>query len=247
MKRNRVFLIVVLWLFGTPLFQAEARYYDARTGRFLQIDPKAQKFAGWSPYNYALDNPLKYIDPDGNEVRIYSRWSGPGHRHLFLIVKNAETGIFTSRSLMPAGGKAEGIYTWLPFVKGDNTPVIKKDLDPDLGAVKRQEAGEKNVDAHCEMVVKPPDGTSEKDYDDAVLKAADKYDVAARPYDADDGPNSNTYVNDVIEGTGVKLPPFDSATAQKWSDDQKKKDKQNNEAEQTKRDNQGPNNGMQTL
>jgi hypothetical protein len=35
----------------------------------LHVDPESQKFPDWSPYDYALENPLKYVDPDGKEVR----------------------------------------------------------------------------------------------------------------------------------------------------------------------------------
>ena len=38
-----------------------ARYYDSDLGRWTSFDPLAGKFPGWSPYNYAIDNPLKYI------------------------------------------------------------------------------------------------------------------------------------------------------------------------------------------
>jgi RHS repeat-associated protein len=42
-----------------------ARYYDSEIGRWLSVDPLADKYPGWSPYNYTLNNPLKYVDPDG--------------------------------------------------------------------------------------------------------------------------------------------------------------------------------------
>jgi RHS repeat-associated protein len=46
-----------------------ARMYNPRLGRFLSVDPLAAKFAGWSPYNFCLDNPMRYVDPDGREAK----------------------------------------------------------------------------------------------------------------------------------------------------------------------------------
>ncbi|MFB0517250.1 MAG: RHS repeat domain-containing protein [Candidatus Neomarinimicrobiota bacterium] len=45
-----------------------ARYYDPELGRFTQTDPLGQDYPGWSPYVYALDNPLIYVDPNGKIV-----------------------------------------------------------------------------------------------------------------------------------------------------------------------------------
>ncbi len=50
---------------GLNLYHANARGYDPELGRFMQIDPLAQEFTGWSPYNYALNSPMNYRDPDG--------------------------------------------------------------------------------------------------------------------------------------------------------------------------------------
>ena len=42
-----------------------ARYYDPALGRWNAVDPLAEKYAGWSPYCYTLNNPVLLIDPDG--------------------------------------------------------------------------------------------------------------------------------------------------------------------------------------
>ena len=42
-----------------------ARNFDAALGRWMNIDPKANQFYDWSPYNYSYNSPLFFIDPDG--------------------------------------------------------------------------------------------------------------------------------------------------------------------------------------
>lgn len=44
----------------------EYRLYDPRIGRWLSIDPKAREYASWSPYVNNLNNPIIYLDPNGD-------------------------------------------------------------------------------------------------------------------------------------------------------------------------------------
>lgn len=63
---SRTFIILAVLALSSQIAIA-GRYYDATTGRFLTPDKLANKYPSWSPYVYTLDNPLKYVDPDGKE------------------------------------------------------------------------------------------------------------------------------------------------------------------------------------
>ena len=49
------------------------RIYDPRIGRFLSIDPKSNTFVEYSPYCYAANNPIYYIDAFGMNPKPYPK------------------------------------------------------------------------------------------------------------------------------------------------------------------------------
>ena len=52
----------------TGLSYFGARYYSSDLSIWLSVDPMSDKYPSLSPYTYCADNPVKLVDPNGEEI-----------------------------------------------------------------------------------------------------------------------------------------------------------------------------------
>ena len=77
-----------------------ARIYDTRLGRWLSVDPLQKKFPDFSPYNYAINNPVIFIDYDGRDIVIGTK--DPVYRA--EVLKHLQS-LTNDKLIMEANGK----------------------------------------------------------------------------------------------------------------------------------------------
>ena len=69
-----------------------ARYYEPRLSLWMSVDRFAEKYPATSGYNYAINNPVQYIDINGDSIRVSSE-----NRELFNKTLKDVFGEFSSK------------------------------------------------------------------------------------------------------------------------------------------------------
>jgi RHS repeat-associated protein len=79
--------------FGLHWNDYGARSYDPQLGRWHAVDPMADEYTSYSPYNYTLNDPINNIDPNGMWVETADSYStdDPNEIKAFLLAAGATT------------------------------------------------------------------------------------------------------------------------------------------------------------
>jgi len=116
---------------GLEEYDFGSRYYDQQIARWQVLDSKSEAYPDMTPFNYTLNNPLKYVDPTGDDVYLII-WATEGGRigHAGVAIDNYTTVVKKDKDgniIYDKNGKAEteqvktGTVTYYDFWPG--TPV----------------------------------------------------------------------------------------------------------------------------
>ena len=74
----------------TGLSYFGSRYYSSDLSIWLSVDPMAAKYASLSPYVYCADNPVRLVDPDGEDIFPDKTFKGTTYEkvHNYLMRNN---------------------------------------------------------------------------------------------------------------------------------------------------------------
>lgn len=187
------------------LYNFGARYYDPAIGRFLSIDPAGGKPGDpqtWNRYAYCLNNPYKYVDPDGREVRLETHEVFFGFNHSKVTIIPDNQAKWKKDERFKNNKTADGRY-YATLGAGPEHGNLVSDT------IRKKDVN--RVENTYSAVVNLPPDMKEDDFITLLFntdrKYKDRLDYDIFPSKVFDGYNSNGYASGLIKATTGTMPP----------------------------------------
>lgn len=180
----------------------------------MSIDPLCEKYYSITPYAYCINNPIKYIDPDGKDVAILIAKEGAnGYGHMAAVIQNKK-----------------GDYYYMTVGNTDGKAVTPSGISSGAGGgmfLKKIEFGKENPSMQGAIgIISKIDKSNSAYTDNVVLKTSSEMDNSIfvnaavlknslaegdTKYNAITNNCANAVESVIEKGTGVDIPTGSSA------------------------------------
>ena len=187
------------------------RYYDQGLKIFTSVDPLWEAFPEWGSYVYCKNNPILYVDPNGDSVQVGTVDVLPvvedENTHSLLILTDEETGYVTIMEGMPER-KIMGVLTAIVgAMAGNPMPMLKGTNWGNL--VKEGETKPSDLTSDQLETVSTPEGMTDEEFRANLAEAYESYGGAVKyaPLPPSGTGNSNSLTGSLLRAAGSAFVP----------------------------------------
>ncbi|HMK59133.1 MAG TPA: hypothetical protein VK462_08755 [Nitrososphaeraceae archaeon] len=186
---------------------SEATLNPELISRWISPDPAAKEFYNWSPYNFAKDNPIRFIDQDGRApsdfTLLIAKGGAGGHGHMGAVIQDGGGKYYyvtmgaaenAGISKMASGGVQGGMsLTELPGAKS-------------MGDAVNMAKGDTNNSPYTDQATFKTDSKTDQKIFESVSEKAENVNSGEDKYNVVTNNCTDATERPIEQATGVSLP-----------------------------------------